>query len=74
MKILIDRNIERNAITHKTVMVSKQISWGGRVEIPVAQKSRFFFRFSLDAIIRACVVIPSPVERRRARCFLFLNQ
>jgi hypothetical protein len=42
MKILIDRNIERNAITHKTVMVSKQISWGGRVvEIPVAQRMPF---------------------------------
>lgn len=30
MKVLIDRNVERHAITHNTVVVSRETNWGNR--------------------------------------------
>jgi hypothetical protein len=40
MKILIDRNVERYAVTHVTRMVPKTIKWGPHTStIPVAQRS-----------------------------------
>lgn len=30
MKVLIDRNVERHAITHYTVLVDRETNWGGR--------------------------------------------
>lgn len=42
MKVLIDTNIEINAITHKTVLVSKTIRWGRRDQkLQVAQRDHF---------------------------------
>ena len=42
MKVLIDRSIERNSITHKTVLVPQKIKWGPREQIlEVAQRDPF---------------------------------
>jgi hypothetical protein len=42
MKVLVDRNIEINAITHKTVMVPQVVRWGPHNQTrPVAQRVHF---------------------------------
>jgi hypothetical protein len=42
MKVLIDRNIEINAITHKTVLVSRAIKWGPHYQtLDVAERIHF---------------------------------
>lgn len=42
MKVLIDRNIEINAITHKTVLAPQVIRWGPHAQtIEVAQRAHF---------------------------------
>ena len=42
MKVLIDRNIEINALTHKTVLVPQVIRWGSHDQIiEVAQRAHF---------------------------------
>ncbi len=42
MKVLIDRNIERNAVTHKTVLVSRTIRWGPHNHtVEVAERAYF---------------------------------
>ncbi len=42
MKLFIDRNIEINAITHKTIAVAKTIKWGPKEErVEVAQRIPF---------------------------------
>lgn len=42
MKVLIDRNIEINAITHRTVAVAQTVHWGDRDHVlEVAQRRRF---------------------------------
>jgi hypothetical protein len=42
MKVLIDRNIEINAITHKTVMVPQVLRWGRRdLRLEVTQRNHF---------------------------------
>lgn len=42
MKVLVDRNIEINAITHKTMLVSREIKWGPHYhKVDVAQRVHF---------------------------------
>lgn len=42
MKVLVDRNIEINAVTHKTVMVPQVVRWGPHNQtLPVAQRVHF---------------------------------
>lgn len=42
MKVLIDRNIEINAITHKTVLAPQVIRWGPHAQIiEIAQRAHF---------------------------------
>lgn len=42
MKVLVDRNIEINAVTHKTVIIPKVVKWGSHNQtLPVAQRAHF---------------------------------
>ena len=42
VKVLLDRNIERNAITHRTVLASHKIKWGSSKSVlHVAQRAPF---------------------------------
>jgi hypothetical protein len=62
MKVLIDRNLERFAVTHSTRMVTQLVKWGPReYERPVAQRSHdeprddeLFLREQLPYLVSLC--------------------
>lgn len=42
MRVLIDRNIERNAVTHRSVISKKAVSWGGRrIKLPILERKHY---------------------------------
>lgn len=62
MRILIDRNLERYAVTHSTRIVSQTVEWGPlRFQCPVAQRSHdqpredeLFLREQLPYLVSLC--------------------
>jgi len=62
MRVLVDRNLKRYAITHTTRMVHRPVKWGPlRFEVPVAQRSHdqprqdeLFLREQLPYLVSLC--------------------
>ena len=62
MRILVDRNLERHAVTHTTRIVPQPVEWGPlRFELPVAQRSHDqpredeqFLREQLPYLVSLC--------------------
>src|ERR1035441_2162590 len=62
MRILVDRNLERYAVTHTTRIVPQPVKWGPlRFELPVAQRShdqpredKLFLREQLPYLVSLC--------------------
>lgn len=62
MRILIDRNLERYAVTHSTRMVPRSVKWGPhQLQLPVAQRSydqpredELFVREQLPYLVSLC--------------------